>query len=66
MSAATPAPPPLDTGLEQLLRRMRLPHMRRIAPEVSLLRRRSGGTRPGLYRLVDAAYTSPRRRAIVS
>jgi len=34
VTAATPAPPPLDTGLEQLLRRMRLPHMRRIAPEV--------------------------------
>ena len=34
MTAATPAPPPLDAGLEQLLRRMRLPHMRRIAPEV--------------------------------
>jgi DNA replication protein DnaC len=29
-----PAAPPLDPGLEQLLRRMRLPHMRRIAPEV--------------------------------
>ena len=34
MTAAVPAPPPLDDGLEQLLRRMRLPHMRRIAPEV--------------------------------
>ena len=34
MTAAAPAPPPLDEGLEQLLRRMRLPHMRRIAPEV--------------------------------
>ena len=34
MTAAAPAPPPLDAGLEQLLRRMRLPHMRRIAPEV--------------------------------
>ena len=34
MTAAPPAPPPLDAGLEQLLRRMRLPHMRRIAPEV--------------------------------
>ncbi len=34
MTAAAPAPPPLDDGLEQLLRRMRLPHMRRIAPEV--------------------------------
>ncbi|MBV9314272.1 MAG: IS21-like element helper ATPase IstB [Pseudonocardia sp.] len=30
----TPTPPPLDTGLEALLRRMRLPHIRRIAPEV--------------------------------
>jgi DNA replication protein DnaC len=34
VTAAAPAPPPIDTGLEQLLRRMRLPHMRRIAPEV--------------------------------
>ena len=34
MTAAAPAPPPLDAGLEALLRRMRLPHMRRIAPEV--------------------------------
>ena len=34
MTAAAPAPPPLDAGLEQLLRRMRLPHMRRVAPEV--------------------------------
>ncbi len=29
-----PAAPPLDAGLEQLMRRMRLPHMRRVAPEV--------------------------------
>ena len=34
MTAAVPAPPPLDAGLEALLRRMRLPHMRRIAPDV--------------------------------
>jgi DNA replication protein DnaC len=34
VTAAVPAPPPVDAGLEQLLRRMRLPHMRRIAPEV--------------------------------
>ena len=34
MTAAAPAPPPLDEGLDQLLRRMRLPHMRRLAPEV--------------------------------
>jgi DNA replication protein DnaC len=34
VTAAVPAPPPLDDGLEQLLRRMRLPHMRRIAPEI--------------------------------
>jgi hypothetical protein len=30
----TPAPPPLDGELERLLRRMRLPHIRRAAPEV--------------------------------
>jgi DNA replication protein DnaC len=29
-----PAAPPLDPALERLLRRMRLPHMRRAAPEV--------------------------------
>lgn len=34
MTAAAPAPPPVDDGLEQLLRRMRLPHMRRVAPEI--------------------------------
>jgi DNA replication protein DnaC len=31
---ATPAPPPLDAELQALLRRMRLPHIRRLAPEV--------------------------------
>jgi len=34
VTAAAPAPPPIDAGLEALLRRMRLPHMRRIAPDV--------------------------------
>ena len=34
MTAAMPAPPPVDAGLEQLMRRMRLPHMRAIAAEV--------------------------------
>ena len=34
MTTRTPAPPPLDAGLEGLLRRMRLPHIRRAAPEV--------------------------------
>jgi DNA replication protein DnaC len=34
MTAATPAPPPLDPALEQLLRRMRLPYMRAAAPEI--------------------------------
>lgn len=34
MSTPTPSPPPLDAELEALLRRMRLPHIRRSAPEV--------------------------------
>lgn len=34
MTTRTPAPPALDDGLEALLRRMRLPHIRRAAPEV--------------------------------
>lgn len=34
MTTRTPVPPPLDPELEALLRRMRLPHIRRNAPEV--------------------------------
>lgn len=34
MTTRTPTPPPLDPELEALLRRMRLPHIRRHAPEV--------------------------------
>jgi len=34
VTAAVPAPPPAGAGLEQLLRRMRLPYMRAAAPEV--------------------------------
>jgi DNA replication protein DnaC len=34
MTTRTPAAPPLDDQLEALLRRMRLPHIRRAAPEV--------------------------------
>jgi DNA replication protein DnaC len=34
VTTRAPAPPPLDDDLEGLLRRMRLPHIRRAAPEV--------------------------------
>lgn len=34
MTTPLPTPPPLDGDLEALLRRMRLPHIRRTAPEV--------------------------------
>lgn len=34
MTTRTPQAPPLDAELEALLRRMRLPHIRRAAPEV--------------------------------
>jgi DNA replication protein DnaC len=34
MTTRIPTPPPLDDALETLLRRMRLPHIRRAAPEV--------------------------------
>jgi DNA replication protein DnaC len=34
MTTRTPTPPALDEELERLLRRMRLPHIRRAAPEV--------------------------------
>ncbi|MGQ0716740.1 MAG: hypothetical protein ACT4NP_05365 [Pseudonocardiales bacterium] len=32
MTTRAPAPPPLDDQLESLLRRMRLPHIRRVVP----------------------------------
>jgi len=34
MTTRTPTPPSLDPALEALLRRMRPPHIRRVAPEV--------------------------------
>jgi hypothetical protein len=34
MTVKPPAPPPLPVELEQLLRRLRLPYVRRAAPEV--------------------------------
>jgi DNA replication protein DnaC len=34
VTTATPTPPPLDAALDGLLRRMRLPYIRRAAPEV--------------------------------
>jgi hypothetical protein len=46
VTAAAPAPPPLDDGLDQLLRRMRLPHMRRVAPRSSPRPRPGGGIPP--------------------
>ena len=33
-TAHAPAAPPLDTELERLLKRMRLPYMRKAAPEL--------------------------------
>jgi len=33
-TAHAPAAPPLDTALERLLKRMRLPYMRKAAPEL--------------------------------
>lgn len=34
MSVQTPQPPPLESGLEETLRTLRLPHIRKAAPEV--------------------------------
>ena len=47
MTAATPAPPPLDDGLDRLLRRMRLPYMRRAAPDVLATAILATGVRTG-------------------
>ena len=45
-AAGVPAPPPLPDDLEALLRRMRLPHMRRARPRSSPRPKPSGGTPP--------------------
>ena len=59
MTTRTPTPPPLDDDLEALLRRMRLPHMRRTAPEVLATAR---AQRPNHFEL--GSFTFPLRRLV--
>ena len=56
MTVKPPAPPPLPDELEALLRRLRLPYVRKAAPEVIATRPRSGGSTPRC-----CACCSPRR-----
>jgi transposase, IS6 family len=46
MSGPTPTAPPLDAELQRLLRRMRLPHIRRVAPEVLATAKPNAGIPP--------------------
>ena len=53
MTVKTPEPPPLPAEVDQLLRRLRMPYVRRAAPEViatAASQRSSPRSRPGSYR----------------
>jgi DNA replication protein DnaC len=66
VTAAVPAPPPLDAGLEQLLRRMRLPHMRHIAPEVIATAKAQRWDPAEVLRALLAAEVSGRDRSALA
>lgn len=63
MTTAMPLPPPLDADLETLLRRMRLPHMRRAAPEVIATARAQRWEPAEVLRVLLAAEIAGRERS---
>jgi DNA replication protein DnaC len=63
MTTRTPTPPPLDDELEGLLRRMRLPHIRRAAPEVLATARAQRWEPAEVLRVLLAAEVAGRDRS---
>jgi DNA replication protein DnaC len=63
MTTPTPAPPPLDADLEGLLRRMRLPYIRRTAPEVIATARAQRWEPAEVLRVLLAAEVAGRERS---
>jgi DNA replication protein DnaC len=63
MTTPTPAPPPLDSDLEALLRRMRLPHIRRAAPDVLATARAQRWEPAEVLRVLLAAEVAGRDRS---
>lgn len=63
MTTRTPTPPPLDDELEGLLRRMRLPHIRRAAPDVLATARAQRWEPAEVLRVLLAAEVAGRDRS---
>jgi len=63
MTTRTPTPPPFDDELEGLLRRMRLPHIRRAAPEVLATGRAQRWEPAEVLRVLLAAEVAGRDRS---
>ncbi len=66
MSVETPKPPPLPDELEQLLRRLRLPYIRRAAPEVIATARAQRWEPTELLRVLLAEEAAGRDRATIA
>ncbi|MHB8672005.1 MAG: ATP-binding protein [Acidimicrobiales bacterium] len=63
MTTPAPAPPPLDAELEGLLRRMRLPYIRRTAPEVIATARAQRWEPAEVLRVLLSAEVAGRERS---
>ena len=66
MSLETPKPPPLPEQLEQLLRRLRLPYIRRAAPEVVATARAQRWEPAEVLRVLLAEEAAGRDRATIT
>lgn len=66
MTTRIPEAPPLDAELEALLRRMRLPHIRRVAPEVLATARSQRWAPAEVLRVLMAAEVDGRDRSSIS
>ena len=66
MTTRTPAAPELDTELEALLRRMRLPHIRRVAPEVLATARSQRWDPAEIVRVLMAEEVAGRDRSSIA
>jgi DNA replication protein DnaC len=65
MTVKTPAPPPLPDALDQLLRRLRLPYIRRAAPEVIATARAQRWEPAEVLRVLLAEEAAGRDRATI-
>jgi DNA replication protein DnaC len=66
MTTRTPSAPELDTELEALLRRMRLPHIRRVAPEVFATARSQRWDPAEIVRVLMAEEVAGRDRSSIA